>query len=52
MGFRRGQPSEMVSEVPFHITSVTTITAAAITSVRRRGMLRRIFSFRPFRRHS
>jgi hypothetical protein len=52
MGFRPGQPNEMFSEVPFHVTSVPTITAAAITSVRRRGMLRWIFSFRRFWRHS
>ena len=40
MGFCPGQPTEMRSDVPSHVTSVTTTTAtAAIAIVRRRGIL-------------
>jgi hypothetical protein len=37
---RPGQPSEMCSDVPSHVTSVMTMTTAAIASVRRRGTAR------------
>src|SRR5678816_2424128 len=46
IGLRPGQPTEMRSDVPSHVTSVTTTTtAAAIAMVRRRGMLGRSSQF-------
>jgi len=44
MRLRPGQPNEIRSDVPSHVTSVTTTTTAAITIVRRRGILQRILS--------
>ena len=37
---RPGQPNEMCSDVPSHVTSATTTTSATIAIVRRRGTLR------------
>ena len=37
-GLRPGQPTEMRSAVPSHVTSVTATTTATIAIVRRRGM--------------
>ena len=45
-GLRPGQPNEMCSDVPSHVTSVTTMTAAANASVRRRGIRSVILSVR------
>jgi len=45
MRFRPGQPTEMWSDVPSHVTSVTTTTNAAIAIVRKRGMLSRSCQF-------
>jgi hypothetical protein len=39
IGLRPDQPSEMRSDVPSHVTSVTTTTIAAIAIVQRRGMM-------------
>ena len=39
MGLRPGQPTEMRSDFPSHVTSVTTTTTAAIAIVRRRDIL-------------
>jgi hypothetical protein len=39
IGLRPGQPNEMRSDFPSHVTSVTTTTTAAIVIVRRRGIL-------------
>ena len=40
MRLRPGQPNEMCSDVPSHVTSVMTTTTATIAIVRRRGILR------------
>ena len=45
-GLRPGQPTEMCSDVPSQVTSVTTMTAAAIAIVRRRGIRSVILSVR------
>ena len=51
MRLRPGQPTEIRSDVPSHVTSVTATATATITIVRRRGMLQRIFAVRrTFRR--
>jgi hypothetical protein len=47
IGLRPGQPNETRSDVPSHVTSVTTTTTAVITIVRRRGIPNDLLSSPP-----